>query len=105
MTTATIWKNEEIYRVCVNGHSGYSKSGTDIVCSSISTATILTANIISSMTNNCIIKFDEKNVNIDIQITDKNISNEISIVMNSFVNILEDISNQYPKHLLLKYVK
>lgn len=101
MTTATVWKKETINRIYVNGHADYSTYGSDIVCSSISTATILTANLISKLTDDYEIVFDEENAIIDIKITDCN-SSVINTIMESLYETLCDISNQYPKNLTIK---
>lgn len=103
MTTATIWKNNFVNRICIKGHSGYSVNGSDIVCSSISTACFLTANILTKLTKSCCIKIDDKNVYIDIQIIDVNVSKEVKIVMETLQETLEDISSQYPKFLTILY--
>ena len=53
MTVASVWKNETVKRIMVEGHSGYADLGYDIVCSSVSTAMIYSANLVSKLSENC----------------------------------------------------
>lgn len=102
MTIATIWKKDFVTRILVEGHSNYKSFGKDIVCSSISTATIFTANLVTKLTKCCHIDYNEKEVSIDIQITD-GASKEVYTVMSCLQETLEDIQTQYPNNLIIKY--
>ena len=51
MTVASVWKNETVKRIMVEGHSGYADLGYDIVCSSVSTAMIYSANLVSKLSS------------------------------------------------------
>ena len=47
MIVCTVNKNNNSYTVEIKGHSGYEAIGKDIVCSSVSTAFILTVNLLT----------------------------------------------------------
>lgn len=50
MTIAEFFKkNGELTGFKVKGHSGYSEQGSDIVCASVSSAVMLTANLITEI--------------------------------------------------------
>lgn len=46
MTKYKIIKNNDLYIINIEGHAGYQQYGSDIVCSSISTAIYMTRNAI-----------------------------------------------------------
>ncbi len=50
MTIAEFYrKNGELTGFKVKGHSGYAEAGSDIVCASVSSAVMLTANLITEI--------------------------------------------------------
>ena len=50
MTIAEFYrKNGELTGFKVKGHSGYSKQGSDVVCASVSSAVMMTANLITDI--------------------------------------------------------
>jgi len=105
MTVASVWKEKTVKRIMVEGHSGYAEYGYDIVCSSVSTAMILTANLVSKLSDNCDIIYDEKKVIIDITINenDINIRSILDKTMETLLETLESVHSQYPKYLKIKY--
>ena len=105
MTVASVWKNETVKRIMVEGHSGYAELGYDIVCSSVSTAMIYSANLVSKLSENCNIVYNEKKVIIDITINenDPNVKSILDKVMETLHETLEDINSQYPKYFKIKY--
>lgn len=54
-------KNQRINKVTVKGHALFGEYGTDIVCASVSTALIVTANAIEVLgyKNDCQVKVEE----------------------------------------------
>ena len=92
-------KNEALCEV--KGHSGYAQSGYDIVCASISTACIMTANLIDKLDlryNILDLVCEEGYFRLQVNVTD-------SVVKNIFSNLeetLESICKQYPKYLKMK---
>lgn len=105
MTIASVWKKETVKRIMVEGHSGYAELGYDIVCSSVSTAMIYSANLVSKLSENCNIVYDEKKVIIDITINedDQSIKSFLDKVMETLLETLEDVHSQYPKYFKIKY--
>lgn len=85
----------------VSGHSGYAISGEDIVCASISTACIMTANLID--------KLDLRYNILDLiceegyfRLQVKTLDNSTLCIFENLVETLDSISEQYPKYLKLK---
>ena len=108
MTVASVWKNETVKRIMVEGHSKYAEYGYDIVCSSISTAMILSANLICKLTENCNVNINEEKVIIDIAINENGIVNDLNKdavykLLETLLETLEDIHSQYPKYLKIRY--
>lgn len=108
MTSATVWKSnnlETVRRIMVKGHSGYADLGFDIVCSSISTAMILTANLIEKLakaeTYNIIL--NDKQTLIDIEIKEFDNDDVLKKIMINLLETLESISSDYPKFFKIDY--
>ena len=101
MTTYNVLRKEKEATIEVKGHANYSKYGTDIVCASISTACIFTANLIEKLNlsyNIIDLVCEEGYFRLQVKTTDLT-SNAI------FENLeatLEEISEQYPKYLKFK---
>ncbi len=103
MTTYSIKNNKEKHYAVleVKGHSGYKEYGSDIVCASISTACIITANLIDKLDlryNILDLVCDEGYFRLQVNTTD-------SVTMKVFDNLietLESIEEQYPKYLKMK---
>ena len=103
MTTYSIKNNKERHYAVieVKGHSGYAKDGSDIVCASISTACIITANLIDKLDlryNILDLVCDEGYFRLQVNTTD-------GVTMKIFDNLieaLESIEEQYPKYLKMK---
>ena len=51
MTDITFYGKDVIYGFEVSGHSGFGDKGNDIVCASISSAALMTANTITEVLN------------------------------------------------------
>lgn len=95
--------NKKIKKICVLGHAGSGEYGHDIVCSSISTAVIMSANLILSVDSSNIVRSDEDKALIEIEIKK---DNEFSyLVMDNLYNTLLDLQSQYPKYLKIKFLK
>jgi uncharacterized protein YsxB (DUF464 family) len=87
----------------ISGHSGYSDSGSDIVCASVSSAVQLTANLI---TDSFRISADVSavNNNVSLKITDHCELSESSMahkLINALYCHLEIISEEYSENLKL----
>jgi uncharacterized protein YsxB (DUF464 family) len=86
-------------RIRVSGHSYYDDPGKDIVCSSVSTSTILTANLIEELCPEYKITNDEDNAIIDIQVLCDDLVS-IKIMNNLYKSIIE-LKTQFPKYIKL----
>ena len=101
MTTCRIVKENEQALIEIKGHSGYAKFGKDIVCASISTACIVTANLIEKLElgyNIIDLVCDEGYFRLQVKSSDFT-SNAI---LENLKYTLDDISKQYPKYLKMK---
>jgi uncharacterized protein YsxB (DUF464 family) len=98
MTTCRIVKEKEQACIELKGHAGYAKHGYDIVCASITTACVITANLIEKLDlsyNVIDLVCDEGYFRLKVNTVDK-------ILNGIFENLeftMEDISKQYPKYL------
>ncbi|MBE6138017.1 MAG: ribosomal-processing cysteine protease Prp [Erysipelotrichaceae bacterium] len=85
----------------VSGHADYAKHGSDIVCASISTACIITANLIDKLDlryNILDLVCEEGYFRLQVNTQDETTLG----IFENLVETLESISGQYPKHLKLK---
>lgn len=102
MTTCRILKEKEQALIEVKGHAGYAKHGKDIVCASISTACIVTANLIEKLElsyNVLDLVCDEGYFRLSV----KTVDNTLNCIFENLEYTMEEISKQYPKYL--KFVK
>lgn len=91
----------------LSGHAGYAKSGYDIVCSGITTATYTSINLIDKINSDCF-KLDVKenagylHMSLDYQ----NLSNEqidlIQLIIRNLIDMYEEIKRSYPKYLKIE---
>ena len=104
MTTVLIKKTKGGYQgFTCTGHSGYARSGSDIVCSAVSVLVINTINAMEKFADEQmeIIAGDEDGV---IDVTFANPLNEKGkLLMDTMVLGLESIEQQYRKYLRLKF--
>ncbi len=101
MTTYTIVYKIKEAVLEVKGHSNYAPVGEDIVCAAISTACIMTANLIDKLDlryNILDLVCEEGYFRLQV-----NTSNETTLsIFENLVETLDSISEQYPKYLKLK---
>ena len=85
--------------ITVKGHSGYSESGSDIVCASVSSILITTVNALISIDEDCIsYKEDDGYLNLKI-----NKHNEIiDKLINNMINLLKELEVQYKKNIEIR---
>ena len=101
MTKVKILKDENEQEIEVKGHSNYKESGSDIVCSSISTACIMTANLIDKLGYGYnIIKLvcDDGYFRLVI----KNDNEIVNNVFENLVDTLKSLETQYPKNIKIE---
>lgn len=97
--------NKKIKRIRVLGHAGSGEYGHDIVCSSISTAVIMTANLLLSIDSSNIVRSDEDKALIELEISNNSKNDFNYLVMENLYKTLEDLQSQYPKYLKIKFLK
>ena len=101
MTTYKVKENQEEAVLEVKGHSGYANYGEDIVCASISTACIMSANLIHKLNLGYnILDLEMKDGYFRIKI--KNVDETVNGIFDNLIETLNELSIQYPKHLKLK---
>lgn len=89
-------KNDLINKVVIQGHSGYSESGSDIVCASVSSISITSVNAILKVNEKAIFyKQDEGFLEIVINEHDK----IIELLLENMIELLEELSSNYSKYI------
>lgn len=100
MTVCSVLKSDNLYEVCIRGHSGYDTIGKDIVCSAVSSSFILTINLLDKLKSNMKYESDE---NIPMmKVTINNYTDIEETILDNLIECLQDVSNQYPKYLKIK---
>ena len=80
----------------ITGHAGYADAGKDIVCASVSSIVYTSVNGIMNIDQDAI-KFTDKKDILEIKIINK--SKVVNILINSMIDLLEDLENQYPENI------
>ena len=100
MTVCSVLKSDNLYEVCIKGHSGYDTIGKDIVCSAVSSSFILTINLLEKFNSNMKYESDE---NIPMmKVTINNYTDIDEKILDNLIDCLKDVSRQYPKYLKIK---
>lgn len=101
MTNCYFWlidKNlNSIKKIRVQGHTGSNESGKDIICSAISTAVIMSGNLLEKVSPKNKIVSDEKTTTMEIEINDD--SEMSSLVALNLYETLVDLASQYPRFI------
>ena len=101
MTTCYFWLIDNdinsIKKVRIEGHAGFQDYGKDIVCSAISTAMILSCNLLEKVSPKNRIYSDEKKGVIELEVMDDNKFNYL--VTKNLYDSLVDLSLQYPRFI------
>ena len=89
------YKKDEIM---VEGHAMYADMGKDIVCASASSIVITSLNAILSIDDASLEVINEKGyISATLKSKDKN----ILIVFNNMINMLKELSSNYPKNIIV----
>ena len=84
--------------ISISGHALYNDFGRDIVCSAVSSIVITSINGILEIDKNAIDVNNKDRIEISIKKCDK-----ITIsLINNMMNLLKELSNQYPKNIKIK---
>ena len=109
MTKAIFKKQDGLYvNLEVKGHSGFASSGSDIVCAGISTAVIMSINLIDRLMPNSFEVIQDEAVgyiclkNILYSKMDESLINNIQIIFDNLYETLLDIQANYQNHLKVK---
>lgn len=88
---------ENIGEIIVQGHANFAKLGKDIVCASVSTALILSANLIKRLNqeNNVVIEISDGFFHLKVKTQTK----EIISVYENLVWTLEELEKTYPNYI------
>ena len=100
MIVCTVKKNESNYFIQIEGHSGYDTIGKDIVCSSVSTAMIMSVNLLERLQADFNFSSDEKIPMMKLNVNNYNEVEEK--VLYNLVDCLNDVSTSYKKYLKIK---
>ena len=92
-------KSNNIDCITISGHAGYSESGKDIVCSSVSSIAITTVNAIVRIDKEAIV-FDENDGFLFMEI--KKHSKTIDILIDNMIELFLELEEQYPKYIKLE---
>lgn len=92
-------KDDHVKKINIKGHAGYDDYGKDIVCSSVSSITITTINAILIFNENYI-SYNEKKDNFEIIINENN--NIVDNLIINMINLLKELSNDYPKNIKIE---
>lgn len=97
------FKKNMIYQFEVKGHANMSTFGTDIVCSAISSTTLMTINGLLEVLN-LNFEYDVKEGYTLCNLGD-NLTKESQILLNSYFVFIKELAIKYPKNLKLKIME
>ena len=91
----------------LSGHAGYARSGYDIVCSGITTATFTSINLIEKISSDCFkldVKEDAGYLHMSLEY--QNLSDSeiefIQLIIRNLIDMYEEIKRNYPKYLKIE---
>lgn len=91
-------KDNQINNFKIMGHAMFADSGKDIVCAAASSIIITTINGLLSLDNKSIKYNDEKELELT-NIKQDEITNKL---LNNMLNMLIELSNDYPKNIQIR---
>ena len=97
MITVNFFEGKKGFRI--SGHSGYSHQGSDIVCSSVSSAVYLVANTVTDIIGaEADIKVEDGFMELKI----REVSHGTDILIDGLRLHLTQLSEQYPQYVIVK---
>ena len=109
MINVTVTKdNKDIKTIEVKGHSGYEEMGKDIVCSSVSTALILTINLLEKLNFKFSYQSDDKIPYMSLNIDGENSEDDLNLIQTILGNLVDNLSQvekQYKKYLKIYEIR
>ena len=91
--------NDIINNIIIDGHSGYSEAGSDIVCASVSSICITTVNALIRIHSSCI-NYDDKDGHLEVDI--KKHSEVIDVIIDNMVDLLNELEKDYKKYIKIE---
>lgn len=86
-------------KIIIKGHADYDDYGKDIVCASVSSIVVTTVNAILEIDRDAVIYKEEKDI-LTIELLKQD---EIIIkLINNMINLLKELSNNYPKNIKVR---
>ena len=86
-------------KIIIKGHADYDDYGKDIVCASVSSIVITTVNAILEIDRDAVIYKEEKDI-LTIELLKQD---EIIIkLINNMIDLLKELSNNYPKNIKVR---
>lgn len=85
--------------ISISGHAGYADVGKDIVCASVSSVIGTVVNCIMNIDRDSINYCDDGNV---ITITKNNDNSVVDTILNTMIDILKDLENQYKENIKIE---
>lgn len=82
----------------IEGHSGYSEYGSDIVCASVSSIAITSINSILKYDEKAL-EYDKKDGYLEVKILKHD--EIIDMLIDNMIELLKDLENQYKKYVKL----
>ena len=83
-------------KIIIKGHAGYNDFGKDIVCSAVSSIVTTSINSILALKNDGI-KFSDKSG--EVIISDIKDYKEVDVLLKVMLNLLSDLSKNYPDNI------
>ena len=87
----------------LSGHASYARSGYDIVCSGITTATYTSINLIDKINSDCFkLDVNEDAMRLEYQKLSKEEVEFIQLIIRNLIDMYEEIKRNYPKYLKIE---
>lgn len=98
MISVHVWRERYVTSFEVKGHALFKPHGQDIVCAGVSTAAIMTFNLLEKKSK---LHHQLDEGMLDVHITHP--SDETNQIMDVFIQAIKDLVADYPKHI--KYIE
>ena len=90
------YKDDYVKEIKITGHAGYDEHGKDIVCASVSSIVITSANLILKINKEKVsIKQEEGLIQIKVLKNDET----INMILLNMIDMLEELSNDYKENV------
>jgi len=101
MISVVVYKSaDKITMIDITGHSGYDKSGKDIVCSAVSTAVWVSGNLLKKLNKDVEIEEDQSLPRTTLKVNSMDELTEV--ILDNLVETINEISNDFKNYLKIK---